>query len=47
MCLAAVWQSRWVLLQTDRGIEQAHAAGDKIRGLMESDGVPYRLYFYM
>ena len=33
--------------QTDRGLEQAHAAGDKIRGLMESDGIPYKLYFYM
>ena len=34
-------------MQTDRGIEQAQEAGDKIRKLMESDGVPFRMYFYM
>lgn len=36
-----------IALQTERGIEQAQDAGEKIRKLMESDGVPYRLYFYM
>ena len=35
------------LLQTDRGIQQAQDAGEKIKRMMESDGHPYRLYFYM
>ena len=34
-------------LQTDRGLQQAQDAGEKIKRMMESDGHPYRLYFYM
>ena len=42
------WLSRQVSApQTDRGIEQAQEAGEKIRKMMESDGNPYKLYFYM
>ena len=33
--------------QTLRGLRQAEEAGHKIRRLMEADGVPFRLYFYM
>ena len=33
--------------QTLRGLRQAEEAGHKIKRMMESDGVPFRLYFYM
>ena len=35
------------LAQTLRGLRQAEDAGHKIRRLMEADGKPFRLYFYM
>jgi broad specificity phosphatase PhoE len=34
-------------MQTPRGIAQAVEAGKKIKAIMESDGKPYKLYFYM
>ena len=41
------WLSIVSATQTDRGIEQAQEAGEKIKKLMDSDGNPYKLYFYM
>lgn len=35
------------VLQTPRGHEQAIEAGHKIRAMLEADGKPYKLYFYM
>ena len=37
----------FLAMQTDRGIEQAQEAGEKIKKLMDSDGNPYKMYFYM
>ena len=34
-------------MQTLRGLRQAEDAGHKIKRLMEADGKPFRLYFYM
>ena len=44
---AVHWLSIIFAVQTDRGIEQAQEAGEKIKKLMDSDGNPYKLYFYM
>ena len=38
---------QFLAMQTDRGIEQAQEAGEKIKKLMDSDGNPYKMYFYM
>lgn len=34
------------LLQTTIGWEQAVEAGEKLRSLFDSDGTPYRVFFY-
>ena len=44
---AVHWLSIVSATQTDRGIEQAQEAGEKIKKMMDSDGNPYKLYFYM
>ena len=33
-------------MQTTRGIQQAEAAGQKIKALMDEDNLPYSLFFY-
>ena len=33
-------------VQTLRGMQQAEQAGQKIKRAMDSDGVPYNLFFY-
>lgn len=33
-------------MQTPKGIDQALAAGVRIREVMEADGKPFQLYFY-
>lgn len=35
------------IAQTPRGMLQAVEAGKKIKGIMETSGKPYKLYFYM